>query len=982
MSSAEPAPGPEHFLSRRERRALLVLPADPTDEDLVRQWTLSAVDQQAALRCRGDAQRRRFALQLCTVATYGRFLRPQDDVPLRILNHLAAQLQLPPVVVPDPPPREDTELEHQQRIREHLGYRVFDDSIQEDLSPWIYDHALAGTLPQELFYLTEEHLHARCKVVLPAPATLERLVASVCARAREEIFERVDGALASTMKERLDELLGPAESRRSRFSRFKGEPPEAKPEVIVAFVDQWQRLEDLDVRTIDLGFLSAEMVGHLADLADCYDVNKLRRFRRPKRHALMACYLVERHRQILDQLVDLNTQYLTGMSRRAMNAVLKKRHREFPQKRVRQTIDTIRDGFRFALDRFQQEDVLLKVDFFQQVDEARARQALDSYDEYCRLEDRGFVDGLLSRHNYLKRYLPAFLSLPLEASPGSEALLEAMTLARDLPRDEPLPPEASDRVVPAKLRSRLTREDGTRDRRLWEVGLAMTVRDGLKSGDLYLASSKRHVSFSNMIYDDARWAKERPRAYAELSLPLEPRTALDRLRREFDGAARAAADGLSTNRFAEVGENGLRLHRGQEDRYEPTPEVKNLRRAIDGNLPEVRIEEMLWAVDSWCGFLKEFTPRGGYDSRVANLPVALLATIVAQGTNLGIAAMAKANKEVSADTLQHVLKWYMREDKLRAANAAIVDFINRQPLTTVWGEGGFSSSDGQRFPMRGSSLLGTFVPRYFGYYERAVTVYTHVSDQFSVFSSQAISCSEREAMYVLEGLLENDTILRHREHTTDTHGYTEQLFGLCFLLGFSFMPRLADLSNQQLYKMDREACYGALDAVFSGTADASLVEEQWDELARVAASIGRRTAKPHDIMQRLVNASDRLSRALTALGQIAKTTFILRYIHDERLRRRIQLQLNRGEARHHLARRLFFAHSGEFLRGDLQEVMNKASCLSLLSNAVIASNIVAMTKLVADFRARGEVVPDEHLAHVWPLAWKHVTPWGMYRFTP
>lgn len=446
--------------------------------------------------------------------------------------------------------------------------------------------------------------------------------------------------------------------------------------------------------------------------------------------------------------------------------------------------------------------------------------------------------------------------------------------------------------------------------------------------------------------------------------------------------ARAASDGLATNPFAEVGEHGLRLHRGQEDRYEPTPEVKNLRRAIHGNLPEVRIEELLWTVDSWCGFLKEFTPRGGYDSLVDNLPVALLATIVAQGTNLGIAAMAKANKEVSADTLQHVLKWYMREDKLRSANAAIVDFIKRQPLAAIWGEGEFSSSDGQRFPMRGTSLLGSFVPRYYGYYQPAVTVCTHTSDQFSVFSTQAISCSEREAMYVLEGLLENDTILRHREHTTDTAGYTEQLFGLCFLLGFSFMPRLADLSNQQLYKMDREARYGALDPVVSGPADVSLIGEQWDQFVRVAASMKHRTAKTHDIMQRLVNASDRLARALTALGQTVKTTFILRYVHVEQLRRRIQLQLNRGEARHYLARWLFFAHSGEFLRGDLQEVMNKASCLSLLSNAVIASNVVGMAKLIEGFRARGEVVRDEDLAHVWPLAWKHVTPWGTYRFAP
>ena len=50
-------------------------------------------------------------------------------------------------------------------------------------------------------------------------------------------------------------------------------------------------------------------------------------------------------------------------------------------------------------------------------------------------------------------------------------------------------------------------------------------------------------------------------------------------------------------------------------------------------------------------------------------------------------------------------------------------------------------------------------------------------------------------MYVLDGLLESETILRPREHSTDTHGYIEHLFGLCYLLGFSFMPRLRGLAD-------------------------------------------------------------------------------------------------------------------------------------------------------------------------------------------
>ena len=138
-----------------------------------------------------------------------------------------------------------------------------------------------------------------------------------------------------------------------------------------------------------------------------------------------------------------------------------------------------------------------------------------------------------------------------------------------------------------------------------------------------------------------------------------------------------------------------------------------------------------------------------------------------------------------------------------------------------------SSSDGQRFGIQRSSLLASFYPRFFGYYERAIAIYTHTSDQYSVFGTRVISCSPREALYVLDGLLENNTVLRLREHYTDTHGFTEHIFALSYLLGYSFMPRLRDLADQQLYRLDRDAKHGCLDALFRATVDVELIREQW-----------------------------------------------------------------------------------------------------------------------------------------------------------
>ena len=197
------------------------------------------------------------------------------------------------------------------------------------------------------------------------------------------------------------------------------------------------------------------------------------------------------------------------------------------------------------------------------------------------------------------------------------------------------------------------------------------------------------------------------------------------------------------------------------------------------------------------------------------------------------------------------------------------------------------------------------------------------------------------------------------------------------------MPRLP-LPKQQLYKLDRTKHYGRLDEVIRGTVDTALIREQWDQLVRIAASLHNRTAPAHVVLQRLASSapSDRLATALAALGRVLRTIYLLRYMHDEALRGRMQLQLNRGERRHQLARRLFFANQGAFQTGDYAEIMNKATCLSLLSNAVLVWNTVHMTRIVAQLRAAGETITDEELARISPAAFAHVIPNGTYFARP
>ena len=58
--------------------------------------------------------------------------------------------------------------------------------------------------------------------------------------------------------------------------------------------------------------------------------------------------------------------------------------------------------------------------------------------------------------------------------------------------------------------------------------------------------------------------------------------------------------------------------------------------------------------------------------------------------------------------------------------------------------------------------------------------------------------------------------------------------------------------------------------------------------------------------------------------------------------------------------------------------MNKASCLSLVSNAILYWNTLKITDIVDQRRQQGEGIEDETLAHVSLLPFKHVLPNGTY----
>ena len=491
----------------------------------------------------------------------------------------------------------------------------------------------------------------------------------------------------------------------------------------------------LDLTPLQHPGVSPELLQRLRTAVRTYDVEQLRRFPADKRYALAAAFLDDARKHLRDSLVEMHAQFMTEMQREARHT-WEEDHRQVRQ-RLHRGVTSLRELAETVLALRTSPDAPLST-LLAHIDPKRIAGAVEDCSEFERLERHGLLDKLQSKYANVRRDCRSCVDLPFAAESGSESMLDHLALRRQLHRGElkPLPPDADTSFVPVPWRGSLQSSEPRR-RRTWEIALALSRKDALRSGDVFVPDSRRHVSFWHLCDDEPAWQAMRESAFDPLGLPTDGTAAVKTLVQEFHDTAAQTERAWASNPFARIETGRLRLRR---DPRQSAPEgTTALRQVVRRDLSRVRIEQLLMEVDARCGFSQYVTPPTAEtstwddDDSVILTPerhdCALLAAVVAHGTHLGISAMADSTAALTVRMLQHVSRTCLREETIRRANAAIVNYPRALDMSQYWGEGQIASSDGQRLGVRGSALLAAFSPRYFGSYDRVVSVYTHLSDQ-------------------------------------------------------------------------------------------------------------------------------------------------------------------------------------------------------------------------------------------------------------
>ncbi|QNG48260.1 Tn3 family transposase [Sphingobium yanoikuyae] len=952
-------------LTDRQREALLHLPVD--QGELLRHYTLSDEDLGHIRQRRRAHNRFGFALQLCVLRYPGRVLAPGELIPAQVSDFIAAQLGLTSDDLLLYAAREETRHEHLADLRRIYGYRSFSGRGARDLREWIAREAEAATSNEDL----ARRFVAECRrtrTILPGSSTIERLCADALVEAERRIEDLIAHRITPTLSENLAHLLeDTVDGRVTRFVWLRQFEVGANSAAANRLMDRLEYLQRFDLPADLLDGVPAHRVTRLRRQGERYYADGMRDLPEDRRLAILAVCTLEWRSSLADVIVETHDR-IVGRLYRASERLCNTRIAD-EKAAVRDTLKSFAE-IGGALLGAQDDGTALDGIIATGPGWERFRTLVATASALTNVLAADPLSRVLDGYHRFRLYAPRMLRLlDMQAAPIATPLLAAVAMLRNgIKVDPPV-----DFLRPNSKWHRHLRAEPSGDHRLWEIAVLFHIRDAFRSGDIWLAGSRRYGDLKQLLVPPQAIEQT-----ARLAVPLRPgewlaerRARLDTRLKEF---GRAARTGTIPGGIIENGK--LHIDKLRAD----TPEgAEDLVLDLYQQLPPARITDLLLEVDERTGFSEAFTHlRTGAP---CSDRIGLMNVLLAEGVNLGLRKMAAATNTHSFWELLRIARWHVEGSAYDRALAMIVEAHAALPMAAFWGQGQSASSDGQFFLATEQGEAMNLINAKYGNVP-GLKGYSHVSDQYAPFATQVIPATVSEAPYILDGLLMNDAGRRVRQHFADTGGFTDHVFAACALLGYRFAPRIRDLPQKRLYAFTPNATPANVRALVGGKINEPLIERNWPDILRIMATIAAGIVAPSQILRKLASYPRQNERALALreVGRIERTLFMIDWILDAGLQRQAQIGLNKGEAHHALKRAISFHRRGEIRDRSGEGQHYRIAGMNLLAAIIIFWNTMKLGEVVNTRAASGTHIAPDLLAHVSPLGWEHINLTGEYRW--
>jgi TnpA family transposase len=466
---------------------------------------------------------------------------------------------------------------------------------------------------------------------------------------------------------------------------------------------------------------------------------------------------------------------------------------------------------------------------------------------------------------------------------------------------------------------------------------------------------------------------------AGLDLSGDPQEHLGELELLLDETYRYVGANIPTNEAVEIRDGRIRL-----ERLGPEPEPAGMgavREAVAAMMPRVDYPELLLEVHGLTGMFDPFGHISGGASRPVDLELSLTALLVSKSTNIGLEPVVKAGERaLTYSRLISADYGYFNLPGIRAGSGLLVDAQGQIAIARDhWGGGHVASADGMRFTVPVRSLHSGPNRKYFGA-GRGATWLNVVSDRVMGLGGIVMPGTLRDSLGILDAVFNLDGSIRPGMVVTDTASYSDLVFGLFAICGYQFAPRIADISDARLWRCDMSKDYGPLEPVSRQRIQTEKIKANWEDMLRVAGSLQTGQVRAYDLL-RMMNTAGRmtgLGEAFAYYGRIFKTLHLLQFLDSEAYRRMIGAQLNIGEGRHGLGRKVFFGQLGELRHGYREGMEDQLGALGLALNAIVYWNSVYIDAAVNELEAGGLGISPDIRSRLSPLIHEHINFHGRY----
>jgi TnpA family transposase len=521
---------------------------------------------------------------------------------------------------------------------------------------------------------------------------------------------------------------------------------------------------------------------------------------------------------------------------------------------------------------------------------------------------------------------------------------------------------------------------------LYKLLLFQRIAGDMKSGGLNLKHSYRYRSLNEYMIAKALWTQHRDDYLRRAGLAkfANCEAVLTELAQKLD------IQYHTTNKNILSGANRYTVIHGDHQFTITTPKQEETHEPLTDLFPQTRFVslcEVLATIQNATGFLDAFAHLQMTHIHPRPAEKLFYAGITGLGCNITLTKLAQISREISQGALERAVLNYFSHAALLEASDIILAFAKKLPLSHIFDRPDgmvITASDGQKYPVHGETLLASRSYKYFGK-DEGITAYTFRDMHDFLYHSTVFSPSDREAMYVIDGIMHN-TVVKSDMHAVDTHGVTPLTFTAMHFLSIFFAPRISRLDERKLSSFVKRKVYQekGYKLLPDNTINTEVVQEHWDDILRFMATIILKETPASQLFERLNSYSHQhpLYKALKEFGNIIETMFILRYIDEPDIRQAVEKELNKLEHTNKFAKAVFHDNNHEFRQETREEQLIAEGCKRLIENAIILWNYLYLSEKVADTlegKQRDELLHQIKYSSM--ASWQHINLIGEYDFS-